>query len=159
MYKYINKEDEQCKPLLSTFDGANNNNNINYSTVDSDYNAQHLNSDKIKPASKAPSTNSEGTTVDYETKYKLPVLLTQSGWKTLFQHCSTTVYLENKGAVARDHLGNNQNLLKIRFELSLIPYIDHVILFLPFCFFHCIYTSYASENLLHMNYPFFNLNS
>jgi hypothetical protein len=149
MYKYIDKEDEQYKPLLSTFDGANNN-NINYSTVDNDYTAQHLNSDKIKPVSKASSTNSEGTTVDYETKYKLPVLLTQSGWKTLFQHCSTTVYLENKGAVARDHLGNNQNLLKIRFKLSLIPYIDHVILFLPFYFFFIAYIHHTPLKTLYI---------
>lgn len=56
----------------------------------------------LKPCSANSNASSQGTAVNKP-------ILSHSFWQSIFDRYSTSVYLENKGSVARDHLGNTNS--------------------------------------------------
>ena len=109
------EEEEEQKPLVATATITN------YSSI------HHANQPNNEQCNKAYSTtSSQGTQVEAADSKKHKVF-THEYWQTLFNRYSTSVYLENKGSVARDHLGNFFFLLSV---------LDHIInIFHHFCLY------------------------
>ncbi|KAL9554025.1 hypothetical protein MBANPS3_003009 [Mucor bainieri] len=82
------EQDGEHKPLVSTA-----------TTTATNYSSIHH---AAKNHSKANSTtSSQGTQVGPTNDKKV---ISQAYWQSVFSRYSTTVYLENRGSVARDHL-------------------------------------------------------
>lgn len=133
MYNYSNnntalKRDDDSAPLLS----SSLHNSINYSSIhrqsidyaslisaavdEGDLHEQDNESIRRTQRSSSiaslqqqsqPQKNSSGSGSNNSEPVANKPIFSHSYWQSIFDRYSTSLYLENKGSVARDHLGNH----------------------------------------------------